>query len=263
MLRLGLVQTTLFWERPEENLLHIQEKIFSITESCDVIVLPEMFSTGFSMRCAELATESHTEQCLSSMINWARVKDAAITGSLMVHDAEGYKNRLFWVEPDGKVLFYDKKHLFSIGKEAQHYTAGNERLICHFRGWNIMPLICYDLRFPVWCRNSLTETGQALFDLQIFVANWPSIRSAAWKKLLAARAIENQCFVTGVNRVGQDGNGIAHSGDSVVHDFMGETLVSSPEYLEQVLCCSLDKTTLGAFREQFPVLKDADPFRFQ
>ena len=258
-LRLGLIQTHLEWEKPEDNLRIIEHKIYSAAEH-DIFVLPEMFSTGFSMRCETLATEEHNQMCLEAMQRWAKEKNAVITGSIMYKEEHSCRNRLFWAEPGGRLLHYDKRHLFSIGKEPLHYVGGSERLIIEYKGWKIMPLICYDLRFPVWCRNGMSG-GEALFDLQLFVANWPAVRSAAWKKLLPARAIENQCFVAALNRVGEDGAGVAHSGDSVVLDYMGEVLASAPPFASSLLSCHLSKETLTAFRQQFPVLLDADPFR--
>jgi len=257
-LRVGLIQMNLEWENPEINLRRIEERMSEEVEF-DLIVLPEMFSTGFSMRCRELANAEHEENCLRAMLRWSRMRDAAITGSIMSKDGNTYRNRLFWVEPNGRICHYDKRHLFSIGKESEFYTKGKERLIIEFRGWKIMPLICYDLRFPVWCRNGLSD-GKPLFDLQLFLANWPALRSGAWKKLLPARAIENQCYVAGLNRVGNDVHGYAHSGDSAVYNFIGETIAEAPEFSENFIPSTLSLDALNKYRQQFPVLEDMDGF---
>jgi omega-amidase len=216
-LNISMIQTALFWENPAENLKMFDEKIHSITEPADIILLPEMFTTGFSMNPKGIA-ETWDGRALQYMKEWAKKKNAAICGSLMFEDEGKYYNRLIWMSSDGKFHHYDKRHLFGLGVEDKTYTPGDFQLLIEYRGWKIKPLVCYDLRFPVWCRN--TEG----YDLLLFVANWPERRILAWKSLLVARAIENQCYVAGVNRVGDDGNGIYHSGDSMVIDPKGEIL---------------------------------------
>jgi omega-amidase len=257
-LKITLIQSDLCWENKEENFSMFSQKIKNITEPTDIIVLPEMFTTGFSMKPKQLA-----ENINGSTINWikeqAHKKSCVITGSIICEENGNYYNRLIWIEADGKIQYYDKKHLFSMGEENKHYSAGNNTLLVDYKGWKIKPLICYDLRFPVWSRNSLSNT----YDLLIYVANWPERRAQAWKTLLPARAIENQCYVAGLNRIGNDGNNVSHSGDSAVYDFMGTAISDIKPHEDTVETISLDKQKLMNFRNDFPVLSDADKFEIK
>ena len=253
-LRITTVQSILYWEDPDKNLAHFTEKLAAIHDA-DIIVLPEMFTTGFTMKPGELA-EEHGGKGLQWMQHTAAQKNCVITGSISVKDKEGYYNRLYWVLPDRTFSFYDKRHLFSMGHEDHYYTAGSEKLILTYKGWNICPLICYDLRFPVWSRNSRENP----YDVLIYVANWPQVRSHPWKHLLIARAIENQCYTVGVNRIGEDGNNIAHSGDSAVINPRGEVISHTAAGEDRAETVSLSLEALTEFRQAFPVLSDADRF---
>ncbi|WP_417600195.1 amidohydrolase [Owenweeksia hongkongensis] len=251
-LSISLVQADLVWENKEANLEKQQVLIDDISNS-DIIVLPEMFPTGFSMKPEALYEETGGE-VLQWMQQVAKEKDAAICGSVIVRENANYFNRLYFVEPSGNVHKYDKRHLFTLAGEEKVYSAGNEHLLVNFRGWKIMPLVCYDLRFPVWCRN--TEEA----DLQIFVANWPERRSEAWKALLKARAIENMCYLAGLNRVGADGNDVMHSGDSGVYDELGEKIGAPAPFKEEVVTITLDRNKMHESRKRFNFLNDRDSF---
>jgi omega-amidase len=252
-LRIALIQSSLTWEDPVANHRHFEGLIARLS-TVDLILLPEMFSTGFSMN-PKVHAEFETGLSLSWMQGVAHDTQAAISGSLMVKEDNQYYNRLFFVYPNGAYKTYNKKHLFSLAGEEKVYTAGRERLVLNYLGWRINPQICYDLRFPVWCRNSEN------FDLQFFVANWPQRRSTAWATLLQARAIENQCFVAGVNRIGDDGNGVYHSGDSAVHNALGEKLCVTAPGSEGVEVVHLEYKHLQKVREKLNFIKDRDIFR--
>jgi predicted amidohydrolase len=228
-----------------------------IDQATHVVVLPEMFSTGFSMQPALLA-ENMEGPTITWMRKMANSKKIILTGSLIIEENGNYYNRLLWMLPNGTVYHYDKHHRFAFAGEDNHYSSGNKRLIVSVNGWKINLQICYDLRFPVWARQQTNEAPE--YDLLIYVANWPERRSHAWKTLLQARAIENQSYVVGVNRVGEDGNGINHSGDSMVVDPLGNILYakSSETFVHTI---TLDKKTLTDIREKFPFWKDADPFQ--
>lgn len=248
------IQTNLFWEDKEANLRMFEEKIRSIKDKTEVIVLPEMFSTGFSMNTEKLA-----EKMDGPTINWmkelSKEKRAIITGSVIIEEENKFYNRLIWMMPNGNFGHYDKRHLFGYAGEDKHYTAGNKRLIASVNGWKINLQICYDLRFPVWAR----QQSEGEYDLLIYVANWPERRSHAWKTLLHARAIENQCYVVGVNRTGKDEHDIMHSGDSLFIDPLGETIYRCKEQ-EEVYTLRLNKEKLYETRRKLPFLKDADDF---
>jgi predicted amidohydrolase len=252
-----LVQAKLHWEDKQANLQMLEEQIQNIGQPSQLVVLPEMFSTGFSMQPEKLA-ESMEGPSVQWMRSMAIKHKIILTGSLIIEEAGQYFNRLIWMLPNGTHGHYDKRHRFAFAGEDQHYSHGNKRLIASVNGWKINLQICYDLRFPVWARQQATD--QPEFDILIYVANWPERRSHAWKSLLIARAIENQCYVIGVNRVGEDGKGISHSGDSMVIDPLGEVLFSKA----QDACThtiSLNKTQLEEIRSKFPFWKDADPFQ--
>ncbi|HEX2608365.1 MAG TPA: amidohydrolase [Flavisolibacter sp.] len=253
-----LIQTELAWEDKKANLDLLEQKITGLQPSTHVIVLPEMFSTGFSMK-----PEIHAETMDGPSVQWMKRVAAArrviLTGSLIIESEGRYYNRLIWMLPNGQYGYYDKRHLFAFAGEHEHYTAGNKRLIASVNGWKINLMVCYDLRFPVWARQQCTDTEAAEYDVLIYVANWPERRNHAWKTLLQARAIENQCYVVGVNRVGKDGNAIYHSGDSMVLNAMGEVLYHK-EHEEDCFTITLKKEPLEQVREKLPFLKDADDF---
>lgn len=269
------VQTNLQWEDKKANLQMLEEKISGIKEKTEIVVLPEMFSTGFTMRPEKLA-ETMEGETLQRMKRIAAEKKIILTGSLIIEEKGNYYNRLIWMQPDGEYGCYDKRHLFAYADEDNHYTAGTKRLIASAKGWKINLLVCYDLRFPVWARqtapsNSPDNPGQALskgeggegtpeYDVLIYVANWPERRIMAWKTLLQARAIENQCYVVGVNRVGDDGNNIHYSGESMMVDPMGEILYHKKDE-EDIFTVTLDKNHLNSIREKFPFWRDADEFK--
>jgi len=238
------------------------KKIESIPDKAELILLPEMFSTGFSMEKIALA-ETMSGPTLEWMKKAAAGKGAILTGSMIAREEEGnesrFYNRLIWMLPTGEFGFYDKRHLFAYGKEDLHYSPGKKRLIASVNGWKINLQICYDLRFPVWARQSPVETRQPEYDLLIYIANWPEKRSHAWKTLLCARAIENQCYVVGVNRVGRDGNNLNYSGNSLVIDPLGEVLYHMAEE-EDVFTITLQKEHLEDVRSKFPFWKDGDQF---
>jgi len=269
-LTITLVQTNLHWEDKAANLQMLEKKINSIKEKTEVVVLPEMFSTGFSMK-PELLGETMNGETVQWMKRIAAKKKIILAGSIIIAGAgqtetvRPYYNRLIWMLPSGEYGVYDKRHCFAFAGEDEHYTAGTKRLIASVKGWKINLLICYDLRFPVWARQHsprLREKGpesKAEYEILIYVANWPERRIHAWKTLLQARAIENQCYVVGVNRVGEDGNGIHYSGESMIVDPMGEVLYCKKEE-EDIFTITLDKNHLEAARSKFPFLKDADGF---
>lgn len=234
-----------------------EEKIFSIPGKTEIVILPEMFSTGFSMRPEGLA-EKMDGPTMAWMKKIAGLRSIILTGSLIIEDKGNYYNRLIWMLPDGTYGQYDKRHLFAYGGENRKYSPGSSRLIASVKGWKILLQVCYDLRFPVWSRLS----SQGEYDLLINVANWPERRSGAWKILLQARAIENQCYVAGLNRVGLDGNQIAHSGDSMIVDPVGEILDHRSRD-EEILTSILQKEHVEEVRMKFPFWKDADHFKIE
>jgi len=252
-----LIQTKLFWEDSAANRQMFEEKINAIKQKTEVIILPEMFSTGFSMQPEKLA-ETMDGETVAWMKKIASEKKIVIVGSLMIKEDEHYYNRLIWMLPNGNYGCYDKRHLFAHGDEHQHYIAGNKRLIASAKGWKLNLQVCYDLRFPVWARQCIKDNTTE-YDVLIYVANWPDRRANAWKTLLQARAIENQCYVIGVNRVGEDGNGVYHSGDSMAIDPMGEILYHKKD-AEDIFTIELDKKHLETIRTKLPFLKDADSF---
>jgi predicted amidohydrolase len=251
-LELALIQTELAWQNPAANRAHFQT-LLQQARGADLVVLPEMFSTGFSMDSAALAEPENgpTSMWLSEQ---AKQLQAVLTGSLIIQAADGsYRNRLLWARPDGSVAHYDKRHLFRMAGEHKYYSAGEQQVLLEVRGWRVRPLICYDLRFPVWSRDPHTT------DLLLYTANWPAARRLHWNRLLPARAIENLCYVAAVNRIGVDGKGYPYSGDSQVLDFQGEALLSAGEG-DGVFRIKLKSSELAAYRERFPAYLDADTF---
>lgn len=251
-LELALIQTELDWHDPAANRARF-EPLLEQARGADLVVLPEMFSTGFSMHSAELA-EPENGPTTAWLCERARRINAVITGSLIIQAADGsYRNRLLWARPDGSLAHYDKRHLFRMAGEHKHYSAGEEQVLLEVKGWQVRPLICYDLRFPVWSRDPHDT------DLLLYTANWPGARRHHWNRLLPARAIENLCYVAAVNRVGTDGKGHAYTGDSQVLDFQGETLLATGE-AAGVFRVTLGAADLAHYRERFPANLDADRF---
>ena len=257
-LKLSLYQSDLHWHEPEANLAMFEEKIWDNSQQADLIVLPEMFTTGFTMEATALAEPMGT-RTLKWMQLQARQNNAAVLGSYIVKEGGQNFNRAVFVEPDGSHVTYDKRHLFRMAGEHLNYAAGADRPVVSFRGWNILPQICYDLRFPVWSRNRMVE-GSPEFDLLIYLANWPAPRVSAWDVLLKARAIENACYCIGVNRTGTDGKGIEYLGHTAAIDPKG-AILGFEENKEAVLNITLSKKDLAQYRENFPVHMDADNFK--
>ncbi len=255
-MRVSIIQSALEWENKAANFANFEKKMAPLAGKTDLIVLPEMFTTGFTMNPAPFA-----ENDLGPTVKWMRERakklGAAICGSFVHTDRTNFRNRLIFAKPDGTIDFYNKKHLFSPAGEADVFAPGKKRLILEWRGWRICPLICYDLRFPVFSRNRAGEKG---YDLLLFVANWPAPRIEHWKTLLAARAIENVCYVAGVNIFGTDGNGNEYTGDSAIVDFMGKKLWSETGK-EAIGTIELDKRALTDWRTKFPALAEADWFK--
>ena len=252
-LKITLIQSTLHWESTDANLAMFEEKIWQIKEKTDIITLPEMFTTGFSMNAQSLAEPMNFKD-MKWLKQQATQTKAVVTGSVIIRDGEKYYNRLFWAEPDGTISYYDKRHLFRMAGEDEVYSAGEKKLIKEVKGWKVFPLVCYDLRFPVWSRNVNNA-----YDLLLYVANWPAARSAAWKILLQARAVENLCYVAGVNRVGEDGNKHYYSGDSSIINYKGDVLFTEADK-EVIHTHTISHAELQAFRQKFPAHLDADDF---
>lgn len=257
-LNIALIQSELVWENISANLERFNQKIESLTQKPDLIVLPEMFSTGFTMNCQQYS-EPINGRAVQWMKDTAKEKNVVITGSLLISEKGGFFNRLIWMMPDGSYSYYDKKHLFRFGNEHIHYTPGNILKTFDCKGWKVRGLICYDLRFPVWTRNQHND-GSYDYDFLIFVANWPEKRKHHWRSLLVARAIENQAYVAGVNRCGYDGNGVSHSGNSMLVSPAGEILYEAPEGIEDITLQNLSMKNLADFRAHFNVGQDWDRF---
>lgn len=259
-LRISLVQGATLWHDPDGNREYYGDLIAPLHGITDLVLLPETFTSGFSNDAIDRA-EGMDGPTLAWMRGQAAALGAVVAGSVQLRDGDAVFNRLLWVRPDGEVAHYDKRHLFRYAREHERYAAGRERLVVECKGWRINPLVCYDLRFPVFARNryDVERPGALDFDLQLYVANWPAARAYAWKTLLRARAIENLCYVAGLNRVGRDGNGIAYAGDSAVIDFLGVP-VSECSDEEVVVTTTLLAAELAAHRERFPAMLDGDAF---
>lgn len=273
-LRISILQTDIVWEDKQENLRRLRERLKTLCGTTEIVVLPEMFSTGFSMDTARLA-EPVDGKTISTLRRWSKEFRLAIVGSYIACEAAApetnpasslreksslektlsFFNRAFFLTPEGDAWYYDKRHLFRMGCETEHFIAGNQRPIISYRGWNIRLLVCYDLRFPVWSRNA-----DNAYDLLIYVANWPASRRKVWDVLLQARALENQSYVCGVNRIGTDPQKLPHNGGSVIYSPKGELLASVPDDEEGAATAVLNRSILTSFREKFPVWKDADNF---
>lgn len=251
-LKITIVQTVLHWHDPERNRAHLGEMLSALDEPTDLIVLPEMFTTGFTMEAAACA-ETMGGPSVAWMKAQAGALDAVVCGSVIIEEGGRFCNRLVWMRPDGRYEIYDKRHLFRMAREDEYFTAGSRRLVVELQGWRVCPMVCYDLRFPVWSRN------RGDYDVLLYVANWPSRRRDAWRTLLRARAMENLAYVVGVNRVGVDGNDIPYSGDSVVLDYIGQPIVEGSD-APMTATVSLDREKLEAYRRKFPAHLDADDF---
>jgi len=251
-MRLTLIQTNLHWEDPAANRKMFSAKFDKLIGKTDLIIIPEMFSTGFSMRSKELA-ETMDGLTVSWLRESAKKVGAVITGSMIIQEGENFFNRLLWANPNGEISHYDKKHLFTLAGEQKHFMPGTERITIEYMGWKICPLICYDLRFPVWSRN--TED----YDLLLYVASWPDRRREAWQTLLKARAIENQCYTIGVNRVGEDGSDLNYVGDSTLIDFAGKSLLAV-EKIEGEFTMEISLKDRQHFISKLPFLADRDAF---
>lgn len=251
-LRITTVQSELTWENISANLLRFEDKLAHLKDKTDLIILPEMFTTGFSMLTKKLA-EKMSGQTMDWFTEQAQKLNTVITGSFIAEENGQYFNRLIWMRPDGTFSQYDKRHLFTLAKEHEHYAPGEQRLIVELKGWKICPLICYDLRFPVWARNNVN------YDLLLYMANWPITRSHHWKSLLTARAIENQSYTIGVNRVGKDGNAYIYSGDTSIIDYSGNILHQVANR-EDIFTMTLSLSEQKVFRAQLNFLPDGDKF---
>ena len=252
-LRISLVQFEVIWENQDANRLKLDELLKPLNGSTDLILLPEMFTTGFSMHARELA-ETMDGPSVKWMVLQAQKTSAALAGSLIIKEDDHFFNRLVFVTPSCEIYYYDKRHLFSIGEEHKYFSSGNKRVIVNYLGWRIALMICYDLRFPVWCRTIKDA------DLMLFTANWPDARQPVWQTLTKARAIENQLYVAGVNRTGMDGSGINYVGESVVIDPKGKIMLDMGTKSDAAGTCVLSLEELNRFRKKFPVGKDVDTF---
>jgi len=252
-LRITTIQTQLHWENPSANRNKFDTKLKSLAGQTDLVILPEMFTTGFSMKAATLS-ESMTGETIQWLANHARGLGAVVTGSLIIQENGKYYNRLIWMRPDASFEIYDKRHLFTMADEHLTYTAGTKRLITEWRGWRVCPLVCYDLRFPVWARNADE------YDVLIYTANWPTMRAYAWRTLLHARAIENQVYTIGVNRVGKDGNDFPYSGDTMIIEPSGAEILYHKTEVEDVHTTTISYEHLQKVRKKLPFLADRDDF---
>jgi omega-amidase len=251
-MKIAIIQSGLYWENPQANRDYFEEKISSIVEAIDLIVLPEMFTSGFTMNPAVVAEQmdGETIRLLKSL---AKAKNCAITGSIVILENGNYYNRLVFVSPTGALQYYDKKHLFTLAGEDKVYKAGTKKIVIDYKGFKICPLICYDLRFPVFARNIDN------YDVLIYVANWPKPRVNAWDILLKARAVENMCYTIGVNRIGVDSNNLEYSGHSQIVDFLGNSIVA-PQEDEGIFIATLDREKMLETRKKLPFLTDRDLF---
>ena len=260
-LTVTLIQPDLAWEDKKQNLEKFETHFRELKGKQDLLVLPEMFSTGFVVD-PKLIAETVTGPTMVWLSEQSSILGCVIMGSLVIEEDNHYYNRLVWMEPDGKYSTYDKRHLFRFGNEHLTFSSGEKKLVVNLKGWKIAPLVCYDLRFPVWSKNTFRDDNYE-YDLLIYIANWPGRRSYAFRQLLIARAIENQSYVIGVNRVGEDGKGIMHQGDSAVLNFKGKHIVEIPPDVEDIETVTLDYQKLMEFREGFKVGLDWDEFEIK
>jgi len=254
ILNIALVQSHLAWENPLENRVSFSKKIDTISKKVDLILLPEMFTTGFTMNAIEMAETMHGETT-QWLLDISKEKECAVAGSIIINENNNYYNRFLFATPDGEITQYNKHQLFTLAKEEKVYTAGQEQVIIEYKGWKIKPQICYDLRFPVWARNT-TE-----YDLLLYVASWPKTRIHAWDILLQARAIENMCYCIGVNRIGLDGKGYEYNGHSGAYDVLGNSLIDeNPVEKDTILYASINKNHIQTVRKKLSFLADRDHF---
>jgi len=253
-LAVSLIQYAPVWEETQANLTRLDDMLRPLAGKSDLIVLCEMFPTGFSMNVEKICSDENTDAALHWMKRQARATGAMIAGGMAVKEGKSFRNRFYWVSPDGDVDYYDKHHLFIMSDEPLHFSPGAERKQFEWCGWRIKPIVCYDLRFPEWCRNSRAKS----YDLLLCSASWPTVRSDVWLTLLKARALENQCYAVGVNRVGTDGHGLQHQGDTVAYGPKGETIGLLPRNEETVSTYQLSLDELQDFRKKFPVLDSMD-----
>jgi omega-amidase len=272
IINITLVQSELYWEDIDRNLTNFSEKLHNIKDNPDIILLPEMFNTGFTMSPGKYAEEENG-RTMQWMKKAAKEKDCTIVGSLIIKENAQNLNRLIWMNKDGSYSKYDKRHLFRLGKENIYYSPGKDILIAELKGWKFRPLICYDLRFPVWSRNKISNQSSVVsnqsndlrlktydYDCLIYISNWPKSRTYAWKSLLIARAIENQSYAIGINRIGEDGNGVAHSGESLVVDYKGEIISELLTDAEDIKTVNLSYDELAEYRKKFAFALDWDKF---
>jgi omega-amidase len=257
-IRIALVQTDLHWQDKTANLAMLEEKIWGLKGQADLIILPEMFTTGFTMDAAQLAEPMNLTVC-KWMKQLAAQTQATITGSAIISEGGRFFNRLLWVNPQGSVEHYDKRHLFRMANEDETFSSGKKLPVFNLKGWKVCPQVCYDLRFPVWSRNGWDE-GNAGYDIIFYVASWPAARISAWDALLPARAIENLAYSIGVNRVGVDGKGIKYIGHSTAYDFKGERILDLGE-TEDIQIVLFSASTLDEYRTKFPAWRDSDSFQ--
>lgn len=254
-MKIALIQSSLYWENPKQNRDYFEEKINTISDDIDLIVLPEMFTSGFTMNPENVA-ETMQGETVSLLKVLAKAKNSAITGSLVIEENNNFFNRMVFVFPSGEIQFYDKKHLFTLAGEDKVYTSGTQKIIVDYLDWKICLQVCYDLRFPVFSRNFED------YDLLIYVASWPKTRINAWDVLLKARAIENMCYTVGVNRMGEDNNGYQYTGHSQVVDFLGNCMVE-PVESESIFYAELDKEKMLQTRQKLGFLNDRDTFEIK
>ncbi|EPC04484.1 carbon-nitrogen hydrolase [Litchfieldella anticariensis FP35 = DSM 16096] len=260
-LRTTLVQCDLRWENPEANCQMLEELLGDLGgEETDLIVLPEMFATGFTMNSREMAEPMESSHTVAWLREQADRRGCVVTGSVAVQDGNDYYNRMIWATPGGQPIHYDKRHLFRMAGEHERYGMGQKRVVVELKGFRLLLTVCYDLRFPVWLRQQPRGDEKFEYDAMLCVANWPAPRRQPWRTLLQARAIENLCYVIGVNRVGEDAKGLDYAGDSMLVDFKGEPLVDEPRDQPFLRTATLDRETLAQFREKFPAWMDADRF---
>lgn len=257
-IRIALVQTDLHWHNKTANLAMLEEKIWDLKGQADLIILPEMFPTGFTMEASTQAEPMNLTVC-KWMKQLAAQTDAILTGSAIISEGGKFFNRLLWVRPEGIVSHYDKRHLFRMAQEDETFSPGQKLPVFECKGWKFCPQVCYDLRFPVWSRN-VWQAGEAAYDCVFYIASWPQARVSAWDALLPARAIENLAYSIGVNRVGTDGNGIVYVGHSAAYDFKGEKMADCSE-ADEIRLVHLSSTALQSYREKFPAWRDSDTFQ--
>lgn len=261
-IKIAAFQSSLLWQDISGNLNNFKDKIAQEGANTDLIILPEMFLTGFVVNPTEYAISMDGAE-ISTLKQLSKEYDVVIAGSVIIRESENYYNRFLWIQPDGDVSYYDKRHLFTFGGEDKNFVAGQKDAIFCLKGIKIKPLVCYDLRFPVWAKNSYDEGNGYEYDVLIYTANWPAPRAEVWKTLLKARAIENQCFVIGVNRVGTDGEGLSYTGDSRIINARGEIVAETQSSENQIIRYCIDKKELETFRSKFPVGPDWDIFSIQ